>query len=136
GAGRSTPVEWSERDYAYYRSRFGIGGDVDYRLGPNSTLYVKGLWSLFKNHGTRYVYDVATSGDSAGSGATGFGTGTALSREVSQRTPTEQLWGLTAGGRHDRGGWAVDYALNLSGTRQSVTDYRSSPFVYSGATGL
>jgi TonB-dependent receptor len=127
---RSIPVEWSQRDYTYYRTRYGVGMDLDYRFSDHSTLYLKGLWSLFKNHGTRYVYDIATGGDSAGVGTSGYGTDAALTREVQHRTPTEQLWGLTAGGRHERGFWSFDYAANYSGTRQSVVDYRSSGFVY------
>jgi len=130
GTGRSYPIEWSQRDYLYYRSRFGVGGSVDYRFNDRSSVYLKGMWSLFKNHGTRYVYDIATGADSAPSGTTGYGTGAALTREVQVRTPVEQLWGVTAGARHERGAWTIDYAANFAGTRQSVTDYRSSDFVY------
>lgn len=130
-AGRSYPVEWSQRDYLYYRSRFGVGGDVDYRFNDHSSVYLKGLWSLFKNHGATYVYDIATNGDSLGAGPTGYGTGASLTREVYLRTPDEQLWGLTAGGRHDVNAWTLDYAANVAGTRQSITDYRFNPFVYS-----
>jgi TonB-dependent receptor len=106
--GRSFPNEWSQRDYTYYRTRYGIGGDVDYRFNDHSSLYLKGLWSLFMNHGTRYVYDISTGasafadtinksalGDSAPSGPTGYGTGAVVTREVSQRTPTEQMWGCS-----------------------------------------
>jgi TonB-dependent receptor len=130
GSGRSIPVEWSQRDYTYYRTRYGVGGDLDYRINDHSTVYLKGLWSLFKNHGTRYVYDIATGGDSAGVGTTGYGTGATLTREVQQRTPTEQLWGLTAGARQERGAWTLDYSASYAGTRQRVVDYRSSDFTY------
>jgi TonB-dependent receptor len=131
GTGRSYPVEWSQRDYLYYRSRFGLAGDLDYRFSDHSSVYLKGMWSLFKNHGATYVYDIATNGDSAGVGPTGYGTAADLTREVYVRTPNEQLWGLTAGGRHDANAWTFDYAANFSGTRQSVSDYRFNPFVYS-----
>src|SRR5215510_3146983 len=130
GAGRSFPVEWSIRDYTYYRSRVGLGGDLDYRFANGSTAYVKGLWSLFKNYGTRYVYDVAfdPSGDSAATGAIGYGTGVAPTREVQQRRPKEQLWGMTAGVSQPMGRSTLSYSLNLAGTRQSVVNYRSNPF--------
>ena len=130
GSGRSIPVEWSQRDYTYYRTRYGVGADLDYRITDHSTVYLKGLWNLFKNHGTRYVYDIATGGDSAGVGTTGYGTGATLTREVQQRTPTEQLWGLTAGARQERGPWTLDYSASYAGTRQRVLDYRSSDFTY------
>ena len=126
GSGRSIPVEWSQRDYTYYRTRIGIGGDLDYRFNDHSSLFLRGLWSLFKNHGTRYVYDI-----SASPAATfGFDTAATLTREVQHRTPVEQLWGLTGGGRQDRGDWTLEYSAHYAGTRQSEVDYRSSDFVY------
>ena len=132
GTGRSYPVEWSERDYTYYRSRFGLGGDLDYRFASGGTAYIKGLWSLFKNYGTRYVIDVSSSGDSAAAGPIGYGTGVSPTREVQQRRPMEQLWGMTAGASHPLGRASLNYSLNLAGTRQSVVNYRSNPFGYTG----
>ncbi len=136
GQGLAFPTEWSQRDYSYYRSRFGIGGDVDYRFSDRSSIYVKGLFSLFKNYGTRYVCDISAAGDSAATPTGGYATGLGLTREVSQRRPKEQLWGLSAGGKHDLGGALLDYSLNAAGTRQSVVDYRASPFAYAGSAGL
>ncbi len=109
---------------------------MDYRFNDRSSIYVKGLWSLFKNHGTRYVYDISAADDSAATPTSGYATGLGLTREVSQRTPTEQLWGLSAGGKHDLGGALLDYSFNAAGTRQSVTDYRFSPFTFAGTGGL
>ena len=132
GTGRSYPVEWSERDYLYGRNRFGVGGDLDYRFSERSSLFVKGMWSAFENLGTRYVNDLSSSGDSASSGPTGYGTGAAIARTVSTRTPHEQMWGLNAGGKQDLGGLVLDYSFNSAGTRQSETDYRTTEFDYTG----
>ncbi len=132
GSGRSIPIEWSQRDYTYYRTRIGVGGDLDYRFNDHSSVFLRGLWSLFKNHGTRYVYDI-----SASPAATfGFDTAATLTREVQHRTPVEQLWGVTGGGRQDRGSWTLEYTAHYSGTRQSVVDYRSTDFVYNLADSL
>src|SRR4029077_18221467 len=132
GSGRSIPIEWSQRDYTYYRTRIGVGADVDYRFNDHSSLFLRGLWSLFKNHGTRYLYDI-----SANSAATfGFDNSLALTREVQHRTPVEQLWGLTGGGRQDRGDWTLDYSAHYAGTRQSEVDYRSSDFGYNLADSI
>jgi TonB-dependent receptor len=138
GTGRSYPVEWSQRLYDYFRSRFGVAGDLDYRFNDHSSLYLKGMWSKFQNLGNTYVYDISTNGDSAPAGVNGYGTGAALTREVYIRTPHEQLWGFKAGGHHDLNAWTIDYAANFSGTRQSSMDYRFNPFVYSpsGAASL
>ncbi|HYL20158.1 MAG TPA: TonB-dependent receptor [Gemmatimonadales bacterium] len=134
GSNRSVPIEWSQRDYTYYRTRIGVGADVDYRFNDHSSVYLRGLWSLFKNHGTRYVYDISASP----AGTIGFDTSAVFTREVQQRTPVEQLWGLTGGGRQERGDWTLDYSAHYAGTRQSEVDYRTSDFVYtpSGSASL
>jgi TonB-dependent receptor len=132
GSGRSIPIEWSQRDYTYYRTRIGVGGDLDYRFNDHSSLFLRGLWSLFKNHGTRYVYDLSANPATT----LGFDNGIALTREVQHRTPVEQLWGLTGGGRQDRGDWTLEYSAHYAGTRQSVVDYRSSDFVYNLADSI
>ena len=142
--GRSIPVEWSQRDYAYHRNRYGLDGDIDYRFDSRTSVSLKGLWSLFENFGTRYVYDIATgqtgstfgdSGDSAAVGTRGFGTGAELSREVQNRTPREQLYGGTFGLHTQLGPIAAVASANYAGTRQSVNDYRSSPFIFDGPGG-
>ncbi|HYK12021.1 MAG TPA: TonB-dependent receptor [Gemmatimonadales bacterium] len=127
-AGVSHPVEWSERDYSYFRDRYGLGGDLDYRFNGHSQLFAKGMWSKFLNHGNRYVYDVSGN-DSTGSGGD-YLTGVDLQRQVQLRTPTEQLWGMTIGGKQDNGQWFLDYAANLAGTEQNTVDYRSTTFDY------
>ena len=143
-AGRSFPVEWSQRDYLYRRDRYGLGGDVDYRFPSGATLYLKGLYSFFENFGTTYVNDVATNatgsafgstGDSAAVGNRGFGTGVEVTREAYNRTPREQMYGFTTGGGMHLGAWEVKAAANIAGTTQHERDYRFHPFVYDGPNG-
>ena len=131
--GHSIPVEFDDRDYTYYRERYGAGGQLDYRFQDGGTAYVRGLFSLFKNWGTRYRYDIAADGVEDVSGSTATGTDIGMSREVSQRRPTEQLYGFTGGGSKTIAGLDFNLAMNYAGTRQSVSDYRTSPFSYSGA---
>src|ERR1035437_7813127 len=120
-AGKPIPVESDQRDYMYDRTRYGANGTLDYRYADGSTVFLKGMWSKFNNWGTRYRFDVSSGGDStqASSGASGIATGGALIRETSNRTPVEQLFGLTAGGKKLFGFSEVNYALNYSGTRSS-----------------
>lgn len=134
--GTPIPVEWDQRDYLYDRKRWGANETVDYRFAGGSGVYLKGMWSKFNNWGTRYRYDVASGGDSvqASSGTSGIATDGALVRETSNRTPVEQMFGVTAGGKTLFGTAEMNYSLNYSGTRSSSNDYRTSDFEYDGVT--
>src|SRR6266700_4377762 len=46
------------REYRYYRSRRGLTGSADYKLGDGSDIYIRGLYSDFKNYGDRWVYSL------------------------------------------------------------------------------
>src|SRR5213594_40880 len=46
------------REYRYYRSRWGLAGSADYKLAEGSSIYVRGLYSGFKNFGDRWVYSL------------------------------------------------------------------------------
>jgi TonB-dependent receptor len=131
-AGRVTPGEWDQRDYAYNRSRYGIAGDIDYRFADGSTMYLKGMWSLFDNFGLRYRYDLAAGGDSLGSGNAGIGTGSALTRESSNRTPSERMYGFNLGGKKLSGTSEFSYAANYTGTTARSSNYRTTDFTYAG----
>jgi TonB-dependent receptor len=57
-----TTVPWKDgmdiREYQYFRSRWGVGGTTDYRIAPGSDIYVRYLYSDFKNYGNRWVYSL------------------------------------------------------------------------------
>jgi TonB-dependent receptor len=144
GSGRPVPIEWSQRDYDYHRNRYGLGGDVDYRFADGSAIALKGLYSRFDNFGVTYVNDVAigqtgstfgATGDSAGVGSHGFGTGAQLTREAYNRTPVEQVFGSTLSGRTHWGVFEVRADLNAGITDATQNDYRFHPFVYNGQGG-
>jgi TonB-dependent receptor len=44
------------RQYVYYRSRWAIAGSTDYKLGAGSDIFVRWLYSDFKNYGDRTEY--------------------------------------------------------------------------------
>ena len=46
------------REYRYYRSRWGLAGSLDYKLGEGSSIYAHALFSNFKNYGDRWDYAV------------------------------------------------------------------------------
>jgi TonB-dependent receptor len=128
----SVPNEFSLQDDAMTRTRIGIGGDIDYRLGANSTIYVRGIYSWFADHGTSYQYDVGfgTGTDSAAAGRTGYETNAALNRLSLHLTPTEQLYGVTVGGTQGLGRGTLRYAASVAGTQQVISHFRTTAFAF------
>jgi len=88
------------REYRYYRSRWGLAGSADYRLGEGSNIYVRGLLSDFKNYGDRWVYSINDNTPNVALlGSNGGGTGTP-SFNTQDRRPDIAIGSLLVGGKH------------------------------------
>jgi TonB-dependent receptor len=123
------PSNYDQRVYRYFRQRYGLDGALDYRVNSNTDLFVKGLYSQFLNHGYRYVWSLGAAQDGAGQ----FGIDGVSSRNISNRTPNEQLYGVTAGGTHSKiGPFRLEYLFTAGGTVSSESNYRTSTFNYVG----
>jgi TonB-dependent receptor len=125
--GTSTTVftGYDQRDYRYDRSRIGFAGGLDYKLGTNSSLYLRGLFSEFHNFGERYVTTVTagnfltpTLTDNTGS----------YSANAEHRNPNEQTYSVSAGGNHDLGSVLLDYNVSYSHARQDSSGYNTAFF--------
>jgi TonB-dependent receptor len=44
-----------QRDYIYYRTRYGTAGSADYKLREGSDIYLRGLYTDFKDYGHKWV---------------------------------------------------------------------------------
>ncbi len=75
-----------QRDYVYYRTRWGLAGSTDYKLNEGSGIYLRGLYSTFQNWGHKWVYTL-NDGDNP---------------KASQdwRRPDFAIGSLVAGGKH------------------------------------
>jgi len=62
------------RQYKYDRNRYGVGGSVDYKLNDASLLFVRGLYSDFKDNGYRWEYQLNDNTPGLGSGTPAFTT--------------------------------------------------------------
>jgi TonB-dependent receptor len=108
------------REYRYYRSRWGIAGSTDYKLGEGSDLYARLLYSNFKNYGDRWVYSLNdnTPGvqllGSNGCDSSGVCTGVP-SFNTQDRRPNIGIGSLLVGGKHDlTSSW---FSWDVSGSR-------------------
>jgi TonB-dependent receptor len=119
------------RQYQYYRSRWGLTGSGDYQLSNNSNIHVRGLFSDFKNYGSRWVYSLTdnTQGiqlldsngcDTDDSGVTvGPCEGTPTFNN-SIRRPDITIGNFAAGGKHVlTSSWL---AWDAAGSRSSDTN--------------
>lgn len=75
------------REYRYDRSRSGFAGSVDYKLGELSSIYIRGLYSDFKDYGDKWTYSL-NNGDTPA-----FST--------SSRRSDFGIGSLSLGGRHE-----------------------------------
>ncbi len=111
GSSQRTFESLDVRQYLYYRSRWGLTGSADYQLGSQSDIYVRGLYSDFKNYGDRWAYSVndntqgiklldANGCDTNDAGVTVGPCGGTPSFNNSIRRPDITIGNLTVGGKH------------------------------------
>jgi TonB-dependent receptor len=99
------------RDYQYKRGRWGLTGSTDYKLGEGSDIYLRGIYSSFRDFGDKWVYTLTdntpgilllnSNGCSTNSNGftTGCGAGTPAFSE-SNRVPIFNIGSLVLGGKH------------------------------------
>jgi len=80
------------RQYKYDRNRYGVGGSLDYKLNETSFIYVRGLYSDFKDNGWRWEYQLNDNTPGLGSGVPAFTT--------ERRDGHFQIAHLLVGGNH------------------------------------
>lgn len=119
------------REYRYYRSRWGLAGSGDYKLGDGSNIYFRGLYSDFHNYGDRWVYSLTDNtpvqGPATPNGITLLGsngcdptsgvcTGTpSFNNQI--RRPDYAIGSILLGGKHVLS--TTWYAWDISASRSS-----------------
>src|ERR1700756_2183625 len=118
-----------QREYRYYRSRWGLAGSTDYKLAEGSNIYFRGFYSDFKNFGDRWVYTLNDNTELATGGATtllndpnGLSSGTPspnLPRfNTSIRLPDYAIASFVLGGKHVRTSTWYAWDVSVSRSRQ------------------
>ncbi len=112
------------RNYHYDRTRYGLDGEIDYKIGDMSSVYLRGLFSKFKDYGEDWIYSpginnfitsVADTNNTCGITNTGGiqGCGGMGFTDV-YRQPGQQIFSVQAGARHSVNSWLVAYEVALS----------------------
>ena len=95
--------ELEERRYDISRERAGIGFNVDYRPDDDTELYLRTLYSRFKDSETRQA-NVIEFADAQLAGERGDAEG---AREIKDREETQEIKSLVIGGERQLGDWKV-----------------------------
>jgi TonB-dependent receptor len=116
------------RNYHYDRSRYGFDGELDYRLGEMSSVYVRGLFSHFNDNGEDWIYSPSVNVFPSNLSDTttntcGLTSSTLLNNPTGcggitysdvYRKPAQQLVSVQAGARHAMGKTLLIYEAALS----------------------
>ncbi len=114
------------RLYTYYRTRYGFSGAVDYRLGDNSSIYVRGLYSHFDNFGDRWV--LTPTINSFTTSATQGGMDGSMSYNASIRRPIDVIGSMVAGGSHSFQSSQFSWDISVSRSAEDQHGYSSANF--------
>ncbi len=121
---------YDQRDYQYFRSRYGFGGTLDYRLNETSSLYLKYLYARFNDFGDDWIYTPSintflTATQGGNDGTMGF--------EGLSRRPVQDIGGLQLGGHHVLGRTLFNWNVNSSLGRTRDEGYTIEHFAPQGA---
>jgi TonB-dependent receptor len=123
-----------EREYRYYRSRWGLAGSTDYKLGEGSNVYLRGFYSDFKNFGDRWVYSLNDNTDPAAAGLLN-GNGGTPSFNTSIRLPDYAIASVVLGGKHVRTSMWYAWDVSVSRSRQLGENDPSASFQSASVLG-
>jgi TonB-dependent receptor len=128
------PSEWSQREYNYYRTRYGLAGDLDYRFSPTSSVYLKGLWSAFFDQANRWETNVSAdygNGQDTVIGGQHQVPNFKVKNTVANRGPIEHTWGFTGGTKQDVGPVHLTVDLNYAGSSATTNNHLEDTYKWS-----
>jgi TonB-dependent receptor len=115
------------RLYTYDRTRYGFSGAVDYRLGDNSSIFVRGLYSHFNNFGDKWVI-TPTINSFTTSPTQGGGDGS-MSYSTDLRRPIDVIGSMVAGGQHNFQSSTINWNISVSRSAEDQHGYGGAQFL-------
>src|SRR6267143_2040512 len=104
------PSAMDVREYSFYRHRYGFVGSGDYKLGQNSLVYLRGLFSHFIDYGDDWIFTPSVSSFISPT-LTGTDSQTDYSHVV--RRPQQRIFNVIAGANHSLGKTLITYEAAL-----------------------
>jgi TonB-dependent receptor len=115
------------RQYKYDRNRWGLGSSLDYKLNEASLIYIRGLYSDFRDNGHRWEYTLADN-------TPGAGTGGVPAFTTERRDSHFEIGNILVGGNHVFGKSWFDWGFAASRSQflnpinggESITSFGSN----------
>jgi TonB-dependent receptor len=98
------------RLYKYNRNRFGFGGSADYKVGESGDVYVRGLFSDFKDSGRRWAYTLVNNDPAVLAAQGASNTPPSFNTEI--RDGHYQVGSVLVGGSHVFGGYYLNWGVS------------------------
>jgi TonB-dependent receptor len=76
----------TNREYMYYRTRWGLSGSVDYKFTDFTDIYVRGIYSNLADYGEKWYYSPSATG--------------AAKFYTSKKSPAYSIGSINMGGHH------------------------------------
>lgn len=109
------------REYRYKRTRYGLGGSLDYKLSEGSGVYLHYFYSDFKDYGDKWVYTLNDQD--------------VPKFKTSSRLPDFGIGSLAIGGKHIYTSSWVSWELSVARSRQlAAGGDPGATFKYLGST--
>lgn len=124
--------EMEQRDYAVNRERLGLALNLDWRISPNTELYLRNLYSEFSDDELRTRNTWAFDEGEAVNGSLGSATffGAEMERDIRDRFEEQTIWSSILGGRSFVGrSWTLDYSIGYSKSDESEPTANNFVFV-------
>jgi len=107
------------RDYSIERERIGAALNFDFEMDVNNSLYLRTLYSEYKDdeqrQKTEVVFGELEEGEFADKERIAGETGIAeVKRELKDREETQKIFSATFGGEHYVDDWTIEYAVGFS----------------------
>jgi TonB-dependent receptor len=118
------------REYWYDRTRLGSATSIDYKLGAASLLYVRGLFSQFKDNGQDWVYSPALGPFHSATTADG-----AMGFAHQFHNPWQQILNIAAGAQHTIGSNLLSFEVS-GGQARFDGGFPRARFLGPGGNGL
>ncbi|WP_321396491.1 TonB-dependent receptor [Emcibacter sp.] len=126
------PAEMELRDYSVTRERFGAALNIDFRPTDNTNLYLRSLYSRFKDselrQRTEIKYEDGVFADGVTGGPLVYIDEAKADRDLKDRIETQKIFSTVLGGESFVNDWTFEYSVSYSHSEEREPDRLDTDF--------